>query len=65
MQNLIFAKLIIFAKKKHKLDHSLYTLLQIFNLPLFKKTPVNELFTNDNCKHNYPVDNKQLCLFDL
>ena len=48
-----------------KLDHSLDTLLQIFSLSLFEKMPINELFTNDNCKYNYPVDSKQLSLFDL
>jgi len=57
--------LVAIVKKRLKLDHSLYTLLQIFSLSLFEKVPVNELFTNDNCKYNYPVDDKQLSLFDL
>ena len=53
----------IFAQLK--LDHSIYTLLQIFSLSLFEKVPVNELLTIDNCKTNFQIDDKQMRLFDL
>jgi len=38
------------VKKKLKLEHSLYTLLQIFSLTLFEKVPINELFTKNDYK---------------
>ncbi len=57
--------LVAIVKKKLKLEHSLYNLLQIFSLTLFEKTPINELFTNNNYKSNSPIKDKQLNLFDL
>jgi len=57
--------LVAIVKKRLKLEHSLYTLLQIFSLTLFEKVPINELFTSDDYKTTYPVEDKQLKLFDL
>ena len=42
--------LVAILKKKLKLEHSLYTLLQVFSLTLFEKIPINELFINSNYK---------------
>jgi IS4 transposase len=57
--------LVAIVKKKLKVDYKLYSLLQIFSLSLFKKTPINELFTNLNYK-NTSLDNpNQLNLFEL
>jgi len=57
--------LVAIIKKRLKLEHSLYTLLQIFSLTLFEKVPINELFTKNNYKFTRPVEDKQLKLFDL
>lgn len=57
--------LVAIAKKKLKLEHTLYNLLQIFSLTLFEKMPINELFTKNNYKENSPLLDKQLKLFDL
>jgi transposase len=57
--------LVAIVKKRLKLEHSLYTLLQIFSLTLFEKVPIDELFTKNNCKLICHVEDKQLKLFDL
>ena len=57
--------LVAIVKKRLKLEHSLYTLLQIFSLTLFEKLPINELFENNNYKTTSTVEGKQLKLFDL
>jgi hypothetical protein len=57
--------LIAIVKKRLKLEHSLYTLLQIFSLTLFEKMPINEMFTEKDCKTNPTPEFKQLKLFDL
>ncbi|NDV94207.1 IS4 family transposase [Dysgonomonas sp. 521] len=57
--------LVAIAKKRLGLEHSLYTLLQIFSLTLFEKVPIDELFTKNNYKSISPGDDKQLKLFDL
>lgn len=57
--------LVAIVKKQLKLEHSLYTLLQIFSLTLFEKVPINELFTKNDYKLNCQVEDKQLKLFDL
>jgi transposase len=57
--------LVAIVKKRLKLKHSLYTLLQIFSLTLFEKMGINELFTKENYKMEVPTNYKQLKLFDL
>lgn len=57
--------LVAIVKKKLKLEHSLYNLLQIFSLTLFEKMPINELFTKNDYKSISPGEDKQLKLFDL
>ena len=57
--------LVAIVKKKLKLEHSLYTLLQIFSLTLSEKVPVNELFEEANYETKTVAEDKQLSLFDL
>lgn len=57
--------LVAIVRKKLKIEHSLYTLLQIFSLSLFEKTPINELFTNKNYTKLITQDPNQLILFDF
>lgn len=57
--------LVAITKKKLNLEQNLYTLLQIFSVSLFEKTPINELFTKQNYKTNSTSDYKQLTIFDL
>jgi len=57
--------LVAIIKKRLKLEHSLYTLLQIFSLTLFEKVPINELFTKNDYKFICPTEDKQLKLFEL
>jgi len=57
--------LIIIIKRKFKLTHNIYTILQVLSVSIFEKTPILEAFSNvDELKHN---DNlcKQLNLFEL
>jgi hypothetical protein len=57
--------LVAIVKKRLKLEHSLYTLLQIFSLTLFEKLPINELFTKQCHKTTSHDEYKQMSLFDL
>jgi len=57
--------LVAIVKKRLRLEHSLYTLLQIFSLTLFEKVPINELFTKSDYKSICTENDKQLKLFDL
>jgi hypothetical protein len=57
--------LVAITKKKLNLEQNLYTLLQIFSLSLFERTPINELFTKQEYKNNTTQDYNQLNLFDL
>lgn len=57
--------LVAIVKKKLKVDYKLYSLLQIFSLSLFEKTPINELFTNLNYKTTGLGNPNQLNLFEL
>jgi len=57
--------LVAIVRKKLKVDYKLYSLLQIFSLSLFEKTPINELFTNLNYKTTGRDNPNQLNLFEL
>lgn len=57
--------LVAITKKRLGLEQNLYTLLQIFSVSLFEKTPINELFTKQDYKNKYTEDYKQLTIFDL
>jgi hypothetical protein len=57
--------LVAILKKRLKLEHSLYTLLQIFSLTLFEKVTINELFTNSIYKPISPDNTNQLSIWDF
>ena len=57
--------LVAIVKKKLGVEHSLYTLLQIFSLTLFEKVPINELLMNSTLQISTTEDAKQLKLFEL
>lgn len=56
--------LVAIIKKRLKLDHSLYTILQIFSVNIFEKTPILQLFTDDDYKSSETDLSNQLNLFD-
>lgn len=57
--------LVAIMKRKLKLRQELYTILQILNICIFEKVPVNQLFENDKYKNKTTEDYNQLNLFDL
>lgn len=57
--------LVAILKKRLKLEHSLYTLLQIFSLTLFEKVTINELFTNSIYKPIGSNNTNQLSIWDF
>lgn len=56
--------LVAIVKKLLKLDHSLYTVLQILSVCLFEKTQLNQVFLKSNFNISDPTIDKQLILFD-
>jgi len=56
--------LVAIVKKLLKLDHSLYTILQIFSVSLFEKTQLNQAFFNSDFKVSDPSIGEPLNLFD-
>ena len=57
--------LVAIIKKLLKVDHSLYTILQIISVSLFERTQLNQDFFTSNFKSSDPADDKQLILFDF
>ena len=57
--------MVAILKKRLKLEHSLYTLLQIFSLTLFEKVTINELFTNSIYKPISSDNTNQLSIWDF
>ncbi len=56
--------LVAIIKKRLKTDLSLYTILQIFSITLFEKTPILQAFTDDVYKNKITSGHIQLNLFD-
>ena len=56
--------LVAIIKKLLKVDHSLYTILQIISVSLFERTQLNQDFFTSNFKSSDPADDKLLILFD-
>jgi transposase len=56
--------LVAIIKKRLNLEISLYTMLQIFSITVFNKTPLLQLFTNTSYKNPIAMDDNQLKLFD-
>ena len=57
--------IVVIIKKRLNLEQNLYTILQIFSLSLFEKTPINELFTKQEYKNYTTQDYNQLTIFKL
>ena len=56
--------LVAIIKKRIKIDLSLYTILQIFSLTLFEKTPILQVLTSTEYKNKIASGHIQLKLFD-
>jgi len=56
--------LVAIVKKRMKSDASLYTLLQIFSLTLFEKTPMDQLLDFSDCNDSIVINSNQLNLFE-
>ena len=56
--------LIAIIKKRLKLDASLYTILQVLSVTLFEKTPLNQLFSDNDYTMQPSKSPNQLFLFD-
>ena len=57
--------LLAIVKKRLKIEHSLYTFLRVISISIFEKTPISQLFQNDDYKTENSSDDNQLFLFDL
>ena len=57
--------LLAIVKKQLKIEVSLYTFLQVISISIFEKTPISQLFQNDDYKTENRDDDNQLFLFDL
>lgn len=57
--------LLAIIKKKLKIEHSLYTFLQLISIALFEKTPLISMFSEQHYTNNIPHNPNQLFLFDL
>ena len=56
--------LVAIVKKELKLDHSLYTILQVLSVTLFEKEPILQVLTNNDYMNPNPAPSKQLNLFE-
>jgi len=56
--------LIAIVKKQLKLEHSLYTILQIFSVTVFQKTPILQALSNIECESESYNNHNQLMLFN-
>jgi hypothetical protein len=56
--------LVAIVKKRHKIEASLYTILQILSLTLFEKTSLNQLLTNNENQTCDTQEDNQLNLFN-
>lgn len=54
--------LVAIAKKELKIDHSLYTILQVLSVNIFERTQVNQLFTEFDYKSCEDDDRQSLLL---
>lgn len=56
--------LVAIVKRQLALDFSLYTILQVFSVHLFEKTPIQQAFSRIDCTTENDVSCKQLSLFN-
>ena len=57
--------LVATIKKELHLEQSLYTILQVFSVTLFEKTPILQLFSETTSQIETSSPHIQLTLFDL
>ena len=57
--------LIAIAKKRLRLEHSLYTVFQILSTALFEKTPVSIVFQRYKDEISNRASSNQLTLFEI
>jgi hypothetical protein len=57
--------LVAILKKEHKLEASMYEILQVLGVMLFEKTPVKSLFANDYYNISGRSSDNQLNLFNI
>jgi hypothetical protein len=57
--------LLAIIKKKLKIEHSLYTFLQLVSVSIFEKTPIISMFSDSNYINEIQSDYNQLSLFNL
>jgi len=57
--------LIAIIKKQLKIEHSLYTILQILSITIFEKTPILRALAQFDSKNEMGDSHNQLLLFDL
>jgi hypothetical protein len=52
-------------KKKLKIEHSLYTFLQLISISIFEKTPIISMFSDSSYINEVDYNSNQLSLFNL
>jgi hypothetical protein len=57
--------LLAIIKKKLKIEHSLYTFLQLVSISIFEKIPIISMFSDNNYTNNSDCSDNQLFLFNL
>lgn len=57
--------IVLVVRKKLKLQHSIYEILQILSINIFDKDPINQLFDNPDLQYFKEQNDNQLKLFDL
>ena len=57
--------MVAIIKKRLGIQQSLYTMLQVFSVSLFEKTPILQLFDQDDYIMEHPENSNQLLLFNL
>ena len=57
--------LLAIIKKKLKIEHSLYTFLQVISISIFEKMPINSMFSENNYINISDCSDNQLFLFNL
>lgn len=57
--------LLAIIKKKLKIEHSLYTFLQLISISVFEKTPIISMFSDSNYTNEIDHNYNQLSLFNL
>ena len=56
--------LVAIAKKKFKIQHTLYEILQVFSVSVFEKMPITELFEHPIQQNFKELNHNQLNIFD-